>query len=215
MPTHVRTFGDMSEFDAVPDRTGSDESDAELTARFVRDAVPLLDVLYGGARRMTRNRSDAEDLVQDTMVRAYSQFRLFREGTHLKAWLMRIMHNTWINNHRKRQSRPMEQLTDDIADWQHAAWQRDAPLGDRSAEIEALEGLPDDEIIGAVEALPETLRMVVYYADVVGYRYREIAEIMGTPIGTVMSRLHHARQRLRILLADVAAQRGLSQERAS
>ena len=134
-PTHLHTFGDMPEFEAVP------ESDAELTARFERDAVPLLDVLYGAARRLTPSRADAEDLVQDTMLRSYSQFRLFREGTHLKAWLMRIMHNTWINNHRKRQSRPMEQLTDEIADWQHAAWQRDAPLGDRSAEIEALEGL--------------------------------------------------------------------------
>ena len=94
-PTHVHTFGDMSEFEAVP------ESDAELTARFERDAVPLLDVLYGAARRLTRSRTDAEDLVQDTMLRAYSQFRQFREDTHLKAWLMRIMHNTWINNYRK------------------------------------------------------------------------------------------------------------------
>ena len=128
VPTHVRTFGDMSEFDAVPDRTGSDESDAELTARFVRDAVPLLDVLYGGARRMTRNRSDAEDLVQDTMVRAYSQFRLFREGTHLKAWLMRIMHNTWINNHRKTLCRPIEQLSDVIPDWQYGPWHRHSSI---------------------------------------------------------------------------------------
>ena len=213
--TQVHTFGDMSEFEAVPDRTGSDESDAELTARFERDAVPLLDVLYGGARRMTRNRSDAEDLVQETMLRAYSHFRQFREDTRLKAWLMRIMHNTWINNYRKSQCRPAEQLSDEIADWQQVAWQRHTSLGDRSAEIEALEGLPDDEIVEAVEALPETLRMVVYYADVVGYRYREIAEIMDIPIGTVMSRLHHARRRLRILLADVALQRGFTQKRAS
>ena len=207
--THVHTFGDMSEFEAVP------ESDAELTARFERDAIPLLDVLYGAARRLTRSRTDAEDLVQDTMLRAYSRFRQFREGTHLKAWLMRIMHNTWINNYRKTLCRPVEQLSDEITDWQHAAWQRHTSMSHRSAEVQALEGLPDDEIVEAVEALPETLRMVVYYADVVGYRYLEIAEIMDTPIGTVMSRLHHARRRLRILLADVALQRGLAQERAS
>jgi RNA polymerase sigma-70 factor, ECF subfamily len=215
VPTHVHTFGDMSEFDAVPDRTGSDESDAELTARFERDAVPLLDVLYGGARRMTRNRSDAEDLVQETMVRAYSHFRQFCERTHLKAWLFRIMHNIWIDNYHKTLRRPPEHLSDEITDWQHAAWQRHTSMGDRSAEVEALEGLPDDEIVDAVEALPETHRMVVYYADVCGYRYREIAKIMDIPIGTVMSRLHHARRRLRILLADVALQRGLTQERAS
>jgi len=207
--THVHTFGDMSEFEAVP------ESDAELTARFERDAIPMLDVLYGAARRLTRSRTDAEDLVQDTMLRAYSRFRQFREDTHLKAWLMRIMHNTWINNYRKTLCRPVEQLSDEITDWQYAAWQRHISMGDRSAEVQALEGLPDDEIVEAVEALPETLRMVVYYADVVGYRYLEIAEIMDTPIGTVMSRLHHARRRLRILLADVALQRGLAQERAS
>ena len=214
-PTHVHTVGGMSEFEAVLDRTGSEESDAELTARFERDAIPLLDVLYGGARRMSRNRSDAEDLVQETMVRAYSHFRQFRECTHLKAWLFRIMHNIWIDNYHKTLRRPPEQLSDEIADWQYAAWQRHTSMGDRSAEVEALEGLPDDEIVDAVEALPETHRMVVYYADVCGYRYREIAKIMDTPLGTVMSRLHHARRRLRVLLADVALQRGLAQERAS
>ena len=193
----------------------TDESDAELTARFERDAVPLLDVLYGAARRLTPSRADAEDLVQDTMLRAYSQSRLFREGTHLKAWLMRIMHNTWINNHRKTLCRPIEQLSDVIPDWQYAPWHRHSSMGDRSAEIQALEGLPDGAIVEAVEALPETLRMVVYYADIVGYRYREIAEIMDTPLGTVMSRLHHARRRLRVLLADVALERGITQERAS
>jgi len=214
-PTPVPTFEDMPEFEAVSGQTEPDESDAELTARFERDAVPLLDVLYGAARRLTRSHTNAEDLVQDTMLRAYSQFRLFREGTHLRAWLMRIMHNTWINNHRKTQARPIEQLTDEITDWQYTSWQRHTTMGDRSAEVEALEALPDEDIVEAVEALPETLRMVVYYADVVGYRYREIAEIMDTPLGTVMSRLHHARKRLRVLLADVALERGLTQERAS
>src|SRR6478672_1178874 len=196
----------MSEIEAV-----RDQGDAERTARFQRDAVPLLDVLYGAARRLTRSRSDAEDLVQDTMLRAYSRFHQFREGTQLKAWLFRIMHNIWIDNYHKTLRRPPEQLSDEIADWQYAAWQRHTSLGERSAELEALEALPDYEIVDAVEALPQTHRMVVYYADVVGYRYQEIAEIMDIPIGTVMSRLHHARRRLRILLADVAL-RGLTEE---
>src|SRR6476619_7534111 len=120
--THVHTFGDMSEFEAVP------ESDAELTARFERDAIPLLDVLYGAARRLTRSRSDAEDLVQDTMLRAYSRFHQFREGTQLQAWLFRIMHNIWIDNYHKTLRRPPEQLSDEIADWQYAAWQRHTSL---------------------------------------------------------------------------------------
>jgi RNA polymerase sigma-70 factor (ECF subfamily) len=214
-PTHVHTVGGMSEFEAVLDRTGSEESDAELTARFERHAIPLLDVLYGGALRMTRNRADAEDLVQETMLRAYSHFRQFREGTHPKAWLFRIMRNIWIDRYHMTLRRPPEQLSDEITDWQYAAWQRHTSMGDRSAEVEVLERLPDDEIVDAVEELPEAQRMAVYYADVCGYRYREIAEIMDTPIGTVMSRLYHARRRLRILLADVALQRGLDEERAS
>jgi RNA polymerase sigma-70 factor, ECF subfamily len=214
-PTPVPTFGEVSEFEAIQDQTESRESDAELTARFERDAIPLMNLLYSAARRLTRGRSEAEDLVQDTMLRAFSQFRSFREGTHLKAWLMRIMHNTWINNYRKTLSRPAEQLCDEIADWQYAAWHRHSSMGDRSAEVQAIEGLPDDAIVEALESLPVNLRMVVYYADVVGYRYREIADIMATPLGTVMSRLHHARGRLRILLADVALERGLTRERAS
>src|SRR4029077_9819091 len=124
VPTHVHTFVDMSEFEAVADRTGSDESDAELTARFERDAIPLLDVLYGGALRMTRNRTDAEDLVQETMLRAYTHFRQFREGTHPKAWLFRIMRNISIDKYHMTLRRPPEQLSDEITDWQHAAWRR-------------------------------------------------------------------------------------------
>jgi RNA polymerase sigma-70 factor, ECF subfamily len=214
-PTHVHTVGDMPEFEAVPDQTEPEESDAELTARFERDAIPLLDVLYGGALRMTRNRTDAEDLLQETMLRAYSHFRQFREGTHPKAWLFRIMRNIWIDKYHMTLRRPPEQLSDQITDWPHAAWRRHTSMGDGSAEVEALERLPDYEIVDALDALSNSQRMVVYYADVCGYRYKEIAAIMDIPIGTVMSRLHHARRHLRILLADVALQRGLTRERAS
>ena len=194
------------------DRSGgaAAESDAELRARFERDAIPLLDQLYGGARRMTRSRADAEDLVQDTMVKAYAQFRSFREGTHPKAWLFRIMQNTWINNYHKARRRPMEHLIAEITDWQQAAEQKHASIACRSAEIAALEALLDEDITDALETLPENLRMAVYYADVHGYRYKEIAEIMDIPIGTVMSRLHTARRRLRTLLADVARVRGFT-----
>ena len=188
------------------------ESDAELTARFERDAIPLLDQLYGGARRMTRNHADAEDLVQNTMLKAYAGFRSFRQGTHLQAWLFRIMHNTWINDYHKTRRRPMEQLSGQITDWQQAA-DGQRSVGCRSAEVEALEALPDSEIVEALDALPHRLRMTVYYADVCGYRYSEIAEIMDIPSGTVMSRLHRARRRLRMLLTDLAGERGLPRSR--
>jgi len=188
------------------------ESDAELAARFERDAIPLLDQLYGGARRMTRNHADAEDLVQNTMLKAYAGFRSFQQGTHLQAWLFRIMHNTRIDDYLKTRRRPIEQLSGQITDWQQAA-DRHRSLGCRSAEVEALEALPDSEIVEALDALPHSLRMTVYYADVCGCRYREIAEIMGIPIGTVMSRLHRARRRLRMLLTDLARERGLRRSR--
>ncbi|MDO5031010.1 MAG: sigma-70 family RNA polymerase sigma factor [Corynebacterium sp.] len=190
----------------------TDESDEELAQRFERDAMPLLDQLYGAALRMTRNPADAEDLVQEAYIKAFQGFRSYKPGTNLKAWLYRILTNAYINNYRKAQRRPAEYATDDITDSQIAETASHTSVGLRSAEVEALEKLPDEEISEALMSLKEDYRMVVYYADVEGMPYKEIAEIMGTPIGTVMSRLHRGRKQLREALHNVAVERGFLKE---
>ena len=175
---------------------GTSESDTDLAARFARDAEPLFDVLSRGARRLTRSSADAEDLLQDALLHAYAGFHTFKGGTNLQAWLFRILYNRWVSAYRSKQSRPAEVPVDDIAE-------RDL-IHRTSAEAEVLDTLPDNEIKAAMDALPESFRAAVYYADVQGYTYRETAAILGIPHGTVMSRASRGRQRLRIALAHVA-----------
>jgi RNA polymerase sigma-70 factor (ECF subfamily) len=180
--------------------------DDELSARFERDVVPLRDILYRHAFRLSHNHMDAEDLLQETMMKAYTGFHSFRSGTNLNAWLFRILTNTYINGYRRMRRQPVLYSTEQVTD-QHlaAAYAHFAPTRMRSSEDEALDLLPDNDIKAAMQALPQQFRDVVYYADVQGFRYKEIAAIMKTPIGTVMTRLHRGRQRLRSLLGDGAS----------
>jgi RNA polymerase sigma-70 factor (ECF subfamily) len=191
------------------ERGEAGETPAQRSARFERDALPFLDQLYAAAMRMTRNPADAEDLVQETFVKAFAAFHQFAEGTNLKAWLYRILTNTFINSYRKKQREPLQANTDSVEDWQLARAESHMSTGLRSAEIEALDHLPDSDVKEALQKLPADFRLAVYLADVEGFAYKEIAEIMGTPIGTVMSRLHRGRKQLQSLLADYALERGL------
>jgi len=184
------------------------ESPRERKERFERDALIFTSALYGAALRYTKNPQDAEDLVQDTYAKAFNSFHQFEPGTNLKAWLYRILTTTFINTYRKDQRRP--QISDgEVEDWQIFEAASHTSDQGKSAEDVVLENLPDGDVKEALASIPEDFRMVVYYADVEGYSYKEIAEIIGVPTGTVMSRLHRGRKLLRVALADYAKSRGI------
>jgi len=184
---------------------------AELRALFEDQALTFMDQLYAAALRMTRNPADAGDLVQETYVKAYAAFASFEQGTNLKAWLYRILTNTFINNYRKNQRGPYQGTIDDLEDWQlGGAESLTQGRSTRSAEAEAIDHLPDSDVKAALQSIPEDFRLAVYLADVEGFSYQEIADIMKTPVGTVMSRLHRGRRLLRDLLADYARERGIT-----
>ncbi|GAA4737232.1 hypothetical protein GCM10025783_04550 [Amnibacterium soli] len=185
---------------------------AALRALFEQQALPFIDQLYGAAMRMTRNPADAQDLVQETFVKAFGAFRSFQQGTNLKAWLYRILTNTYINTYRKKQRDPYKSSTDDLEEWQlgEAQSTTSASRTSRSAEAEAIDHLPDSTVKDALQSISEDFRLAVYLADVEGFSYQEIADIMHTPVGTVMSRLHRGRRLLRERLTDYAQERGIA-----
>ncbi|WP_293694707.1 sigma-70 family RNA polymerase sigma factor [uncultured Agrococcus sp.] len=179
-------------------------------ARFVDEALQYTDALYAAGMRMTRNPADAADLVQETFAKAYAAFDSFTQGTNLKAWLYRIQTNTYINQYRKAQREPRQNALDEMEDWQVGDSDSITASHSRSAEAEAIDRMPSGVVKDALQSLPEDRRMVVYWVDVEGLSYAETAEIMHTPVGTVMSRLHRGRRQLRELLADYASQQGMT-----
>jgi|TARA_B110000977_G_scaffold155003_1_gene197098 RNA polymerase sigma-70 factor (ECF subfamily) len=184
------------------------EKKSEKILSFEAQALPIMPQLYGAALRWTRNPSDAEDLVQETFAKAFVAWEKFEQGTNLKAWLFRIMTNTHINLYNKKAKDKAKTALDDLEDWQVGQGESVTARASRSAEIEAMENLPSLAIKNALDQIPEEFRMVVYYAVVEGLPYQEIADIMGTPVGTVMSRLHRGKKLLRTLLQDYAKQEG-------
>jgi len=181
---------------------------SEKLRSFEQQALPLMPQLYGAALRWTRNPSDAEDLVQETFAKAFVAWAKFEQGTNLKAWLFRIMTNTHINLYNKKSKDQAKTALDDLEDWQIGKGESITSISTRSAEVEALDNLPSGVIKEALDQIPDEFRMVVYYAVVEGLPYAEIADVMGTPVGTVMSRLHRGKKLLKTLLSDYAAQEG-------
>ena len=178
--------------------------DADLAARFNRDVPPFKDVLHRGARRLTNCEADAEDLLQDTLLRAYTGFPTYQEGSNLQAWLFKILYNKWVSGYRAKQCRPAETTVDAINDRELAR------TATGSAEAEVLETLGDPELVSALATLPEGFAEVLYYAVIQGYTYAETAEILDIPLGTVMSRVSRGKQRLRLAYAQRARRRDIA-----
>ena len=206
MPTEISNQGSRDAGELV--RVDREKESAEQRRkRFEADALQYMNQLYSAALRYTKNPSDAQDLVQDTYAKAYVSFHQFEPGTNLKAWLYRILTTTFINTYRKDQRRP--QLSDkELEDWQIADASSHTSDQGKSAEDVVLENLPDSDIKRALAEIPEEFRIAVYLADVEGFSYKEIAEIVGVPTGTVMSRLHRGRKQLREKLTDYAREFG-------
>jgi RNA polymerase sigma-70 factor (ECF subfamily) len=184
--------------------TTPEPEERDVRELFEEQAIPFMDQLYAAAMRMTRNPADAADLVQETFVKAFAAFGQFQQGTNLKAWLYRILTNTFINSYRKNQRNPYQGTIDELEDWQLGGAESATATTTRSAEAEAIDHLPDSAVKDALQSIPEDFRLAVYFADVEGFSYQEIADIMKTPVGTVMSRLHRGRRMLRELLAEYA-----------
>lgn len=197
-------------FDQIGRGLVAEETLEERKRRFETDAVPFIDGLYGAALRMTRNPADAEDLLQETFTRAFSAFDSFRPGTNLKAWLYRILVNTYISSYRKAKRSPQQVLTEDVEPFSYL--RELSQDGGRTPEAEVLDRIPDEEVKRALEELPEQFRMAVLLADVEGFSYKEIADITDASIGTVMSRLHRGRKALQRALWSYARERGLVKE---
>ncbi len=196
--------------DEIVQAPSIEPSASETRDLFEEQALPFMDQLYAAAMRMTKNPADAADLVQETFVKAFAAFSQFKQGTNLKAWLYRILTNTFINTYRKKQRDPYRGTIDELEDWQIGGAESATATSSRSAEAEAIDRMPSGAVKDALQDIPEDFRLAVYLADVEGFSYQEIADIMKTPTGTVMSRLHRGRRMLRERLADYAAERGIA-----
>lgn len=194
---------------SVSDPFATGDNNVRLSDRFSKEALPLLDQLYAGALRLTRKPADAEDLVQETYMQAFRKFNQYQPGTNLKAWMYRIMTNTFINQYRLKTRRPQEQGSGEITDHAQVAQSLHHGEGMPSAETTALERLPNETIQAAFEKLSDENRSVVYLADVEQFSYKEISQILGIPLGTVMSRLHRGRSQLREELSEYAREYGI------